>query len=430
VLPSSWQFFWVGGTVQVITYLAPTLAAQLHIDRSLLGPVFSAGLAGTVLGALAIAPLSDRLGRRSVLAACVLLFSVCSLGTALATSVEGLVVWRFLGGLGLGGATPIAVALTAEYTPKRVRGTAVMIVYCGFAVGAAVGGLLSTVLIKAFGWQSVFLVGGAMPLFIFAFIMLRLPESISFLAMQRKKPFLIARYVKEIDPSIHLDPHGEIVVDERAKGFPVSQLFAEGRTGRTLVLWLMFFGNILSLYFMVSWFPTLTHAAGVPIESAVIASALIQAGSIAGTFTLAGLVRKFDTFTVMSLGYAGGAISLILMSLAAASVPYVMLVAFLGGFFVIGTQTGANGIGSIVYPASIRATGVGWALGIGRFGAVLGPLAGGVLVASNWPASSLYVVAAVPTAVAALCALGLSRMLKRDNAELSTEARALSADVK
>lgn len=403
-----------GFDVQLITFVAPALKDFFHIERSMLGPVFSAGLVGTVLGALVIAPLSDRIGRRAVLAGCVLVFALCAFGTITASSVDAVMIWRLVGGLGLGGATPIAVALSAEYTPKRARATAVMIVYCGYAVGAAGGAVLSALLIKAFGWQSVFVVGGVVPLVLFILIMLHLPESISFLGMQRKRPDLIARYVAAIDPRAKLDPRGEIQVDEPAKGFPIGQLFVNRRAPRTLVLWLMFFANIMSLYFMVSWFPTLANGLGVELSKAVLSSALIQVGSILGTLSLAGLVQRFDTFIAMACCYFGGAIALFLMSLAGPSVPYLMLVAFLGGFFVIGTQTSANGISSIVYPASVRATGVGWALGVGRLGAVLGPLVGGFLLAKHWSTSQLFIAAAVPAVVSGLCAMALSRFLRRD----------------
>src|SRR5258708_29121688 len=145
----------------------------------------------------------------------------------------------------------------------------------------------------------------------------------------------------------------------------------------------MFITNILSLYFMVSWFLTLATAAAVDISSALIAASLIQIGSICGTLTLAALARRLDTFIVMGIGYGGGAAALLLVAMAGASVPYLMTVAFIAGFFVIGTQTGANGISALGYPPSVRSTGVGWALGIGRLGAIAGPFLGGVLISNN-----------------------------------------------
>jgi MFS transporter, AAHS family, 4-hydroxybenzoate transporter len=166
------------------------------------------------------------------------------------------------------------------------------------------------------------------------------------------------------------------------------------------------------LYFMVSWFPTLAHASGLELSDAVRAAATIQVGSILGTLSLAALVRRVDTFTVMSLGFLGGAIALVLVAFAS-GVVYFTAIAFLAGFFVIGTQTGANGISALVYPASMRSTGVGWALGMGRIGSILGPSIGGLLIALDWPTRDLFIAAAGPALLASLSAFVLSRMLRR-----------------
>ncbi|MEW6643826.1 MAG: MFS transporter [Pseudomonadota bacterium] len=401
-----------GFDVQVITYVAPVLTKALGIDRSMLGPVFSSGLVGTMLGALILAPLADRMGRKRVLCGCILLFGLCSLGTITAARIETLMAWRFLSGLGLGGATPIAVAFAAEFCPARIRATAVMIVYTGFAVGAGGGGLLAAQMIPALGWTSVFVLGGIAPLVLLAAVMLLLPDSMSDLA-RRGRADLLARTLGQLVPGISADPTAPIRLGEREAGFPVKRLFAEGRTPRTIMLWIMFFTNILSLYFMVSWFPTLAHASGLELSDALRAAAMIQVGSIAGTLSLALLVRRFDTFTVMSFGYLGGAIALVLAAFAGGSVGYFTAIAFLAGFFVIGTQTGANGVSALIYPASMRPTGVGWALGIGRTGSILGPSLGGMLIALDWPTRDLFVAAAVPAVVAALSAFALSRLLRR-----------------
>jgi AAHS family 4-hydroxybenzoate transporter-like MFS transporter len=400
-----------GFDVQVITYVAPVLTQALGVDRSMLGPVFSSGLVGTMLGALLLAPTADRIGRKLILCGCILLFALCSLGTITASGIESLMAWRFMAGLGLGGATPIAVAFGAEFCPARIRATAVMIIYTGFAVGAGGGGLIAAKMIPALGWSSVFLLGGMAPLVLLGVLLVLLPESISDVA-RRGRSDLVARTIVQIAPGVSADPNAPVRLGEREAGFPVKRLFVEGRTPRTIVLWIMFFTNILSLYFMVSWFPTLAHASGLELSDAVRAAATIQVGSILGTLSLAALVRRVDTFTVMSLGFLGGAIALVLVAFAS-GVVYFTAIAFLAGFFVIGTQTGANGISALVYPASMRSTGVGWALGIGRIGSILGPSIGGLLIALDWPTRDLFIAAAGPALLASLSAFVLSRMLRR-----------------
>ena len=401
-----------GFDVQVITYVAPVLTKALGVDRSMLGPVFSSGLVGTMLGALVLAPLADRVGRKLVLCGCILVFALCSLGTITVGGIESLMIWRFAAGLGLGGATPIAVAFGAEFCPARIRATAVMIIYTGFAVGAGGGGLIAAKMIPELGWTSVFVLGCIVPLVILGAVVFLLPESIGELA-RRGRSDLVARTILQIAPGTSADPSASVRMDEGAADFPVGQLFANGRTSRTIVLWIMFFTNILSLYFMVSWFPTLANASGLELSDAVRAGAAIQVGSILGTLSLAGLVRRFDTFAIMGLGYLGGAIALVLVAFAPGSVAYFTVIAFVAGFFVIGTQTGANGASALIYPASIRSTGVGWALGIGRVGSILGPSLGGMLIALNWPTRDLFIAAAGPAVLASLSAFVLSRMLRQ-----------------
>jgi len=250
------------------------------------------------------------------------------------------------------------------------------------------------------------------PLVILGAVVFLLPESIGELA-RRGRSDLVARTILQIAPGTSADPSASVTMDEGAADFPVGQLFAIGRTSRTIVLWIMFFTNILSLYFMVSWFPTLANASGLELSDAVRAGAAIQVGSILGTLSLAGLVRRFDTFTIMGLGYLGGAIALVLVAFAPGSVAYFTVIAFVAGFFVIGTQTGANGASALIYPASIRSTGVGWALGIGRVGSILGPSLGGMLIALNWPTRDLFIAAAGPAVLASLSAFVLSRMLRQ-----------------
>ncbi|MBR0836906.1 MFS transporter [Bradyrhizobium manausense] len=407
-----------GFDVQSIAYVAPVLTEAFHIERATLGPVFSAGLVGTVLGALLIAPLAERIGRKIALIGCIALFGVCSLLTTLAADLQQLMIVRLVGGLGLGGATPIAVALGAEFSPQRSRATIVMLIYCGYAIGAAGGGLISAYLLQILTWHAVFVLGAVLPLLLLIAVWLWLPESITYLAYRGTRNDLIAAYARRIDSTVEIDPTGVLQVEDKAIGFPVTQLFAGGRTPRTLWLWLMFVTNILSLYFMISWFPTLATTAGVDVSSALVAASLIQVGSIVGTLTLAALARRFDTFVVMSIGYMGGTVALLLIAMAGSSVAYLMVVAFIAGFFVIGTQTGANAVSSLVYPPSIRATGVGWALGIGRLGAIAGPYVGGVLIALHWTSRDLFMAATVPTAIAAISAMIISKLVRRTGGHL------------
>ncbi len=399
-----------GFDVQVISYVAPVLTSSLHISRSMLGPVFSSGLVGTTIGALVFGPLADRAGRKTMLCLSILLFAAGTLATMGASGIGTLVLWRAVSGLGLGGATPIAVAFAAEFSPRRIRSTAVMLVYCGFAVGAGGGGMIAARMLPALGWRAVFLLGGLTPLVLLAALLVWLPRSIEDLG-RRGDGAAIAAILKRLIPGVAADPMAVVRMGERAAGFPVGRLFAEGRAVRTAFLWAMFFTNILALYFMVSWLPTLAHASGLSVADAVRAGSTLQLGSLIGTILLSLLARRLEAMAVIGLGFLGGAASLALFSVVGGSVGSFTLVAFLAGFFVIGTQTGANAVGALIYPASLRATGIGWALGIGRAGSILGPSIGGMLLAMQWPTGDLFIAAAVPALLASVCAFVLSRRL-------------------
>lgn len=399
-----------GFDVQAITYVAPVLTGQLGISRAMLGPVFSAGLAGTMLGGFAFGPIADRLGRKTTLALCAILFGACSLATATSGSITALMVWRLLAGLGLGGATPTAVALVSEYCPGRSREALTMTMYCGFSVGAALGGFLSAAIIPAYGWQSVFLLGGALPIVITPLVLLLVPESIRFLIASGREAATVARVLARLGPSNlpALEGARFVMGEPNPRGFPVAELFTGGRALRTALVWLMFFANLIALYFMINWLPTLFNNSGLSVRSAVNASAMVQTGSIAGTLVLAALARRIRAFSLLGVGFLCGAGSIALLALVGASPGLGQALGFLAGFFVIGTQTGANAASAMLYPTSIRSTGIGWALGVGRCGSILGPLAGGVLVSWHWSPASIFLMASAPAALAGLCGFAIA----------------------
>src|SRR6266446_3705247 len=231
-----------GFDTQAIGYVAPAIVRSWHVDRASLTPVFSAGLFGLMLGALAFGPIADRFGRKPVLLFCTLFFGVMSLLTLTADSVKSLMVLRFITGLGLGGAMPNAIALTTEYAPRRIRATTVMIMFCGFSLGAALGGVAAASLITHFGWKAVFVLGGIAPCLLLPFLLALLPESIRYLVVQGEKGEKVASILQRIDPAAMVPPDASFTVEEhKAKGFVVRQLFAEGRRPFTLLVWVVFF---------------------------------------------------------------------------------------------------------------------------------------------------------------------------------------------
>lgn len=390
-----------GFDAQVMGYVAPALRTELHVERAALGPVLSSGLIGMMLGALVFGPLADRVGRRPVLIACPLIFGLGSLLTATAGSVEALVALRLVTGFGMGGAMPNAIALTAEYMPRRARASAVMTMFCGFSIGAAAVGWVAAGVIPRFGWRAVFVVGGILPCVVTAVALGALPESIRFLLRKRPGDPRAARYLSRIAPDA---PPGRLTVAEDGArgGSAVGQLFASGRHWLTLLLWTMFFANLLDLYFINSWLPTIMHDVGIAQERAILITTLFQVGGTAGAVVLGRLLDRRLSFRLLAVIYLSAAACVFLIGESGTSSAWLIVTVFASGFAVIGAQNGANALAAETYPTAARSTGVGWALGVGRVGSILGPLLGGVLVGKT---PRLFVMAAIPLALAAAAAL-------------------------
>jgi AAHS family 4-hydroxybenzoate transporter-like MFS transporter len=402
-----------GFDTQAIGYVAPAIVRSWHVNRAALTPVFSAGLFGLMIGALAFGPVADRVGRKPVLVFCTLFFGLMALLTLTADSVRSLTLLRFVTGVGLGGAMPNAIALTTEYAPRRIRATTVMIMFCGFSLGAALGGVAAAYLIAHFGWKSVFVVGGIAPCLLLPFLIALLPESIRYLVVQGKKGERIASILKKIDPASSVPADASFTVEEhRTGGFVVRQLFAEGRGTFTLLVWVVFFMSLLDLYFLTSWLPTIVHDAGVSESRAVLITATYQAGGIVGALLLGRLFDRFPPFVTLALTYLAASAFVLLIGVAGVSLVPLVLTVFGAGFCVVGGQIGANALTANSYPTPIRSTGVGWALGIGRIGSIVGPAVGGLLLSLRWPMRQIFLVGAVPLLIAAL-ALTFISLLRR-----------------
>ena len=388
--------FMAGFDAQDIGYVAPAIVDAWMVDRSEFGPVFAAGLIGIMVGALVGGPAADRIGRRPVLLASTLCFAVGSLFTISVNSIEELIVLRWLTCLGVGSAMPNAIALTSEYSPARRRTTVLMLMFCGYSLGAATAGVAAAAFTGRFGWTSVFLVGGAIPCLSVVLLWTSLPESLQYMAEQRRRRTLLT------------EPNLSTSGEERR--FPIAQLFTAGRTSTTLLLWTVFFMNLLVLHFVTAWLPTIVRDSGVPLVRAILITATFQTGAVAAALPLGRLLDHAAPFRTLALVYCAAGVFLMLIGAIGSSLWLLFAAAFGAGVCILGGQLGANAIAAFVYPTSSRATGVGWALGIGRIGSIVGPIIGAWLLSLQWESRLLFALVTVPAVIAAAAAFGLHRL--------------------
>jgi MFS transporter, AAHS family, 4-hydroxybenzoate transporter len=395
-----------GFDVQAMGYVAPALLQAWNVDKASLGPVFGAGLLGLLIGSLAFSVVADKVGRRPILIASTFFFSICMLITPLASDVQQLLVIRFITGLGLGAIMPNSMALCGEFSPQRSRVSIMMLISCGFTVGAMLGGVVAAALIPSFGWQSVFYVGGAVPLLIAIAMLKLLPESIQFQVLKGEDRQKTAAVLRRVLPGKVIPADVELVVNESAKtGVPVVALFGDGRALGTITFWAISFLNLIALYFLSNWLPTITKLAGLSLEKAVLVGATLQLGGTLGTIAMGWLIDRvgFKRILVPCFLVAAGAIALIGHSTS--SIVMLFAVVFVTGFAVVGGQPAINAMAANYYPTALRTTGVGWCLGIGRIGSVVGPVIGGELIRLNWSQGDLFHVVALPSVVIVLILL-------------------------
>lgn len=397
-----------GFDVQALGYTAPSIIRDWGIESAALGPVFAAANFGVLLGALFCSMLADRIGRRPVIVAAALFFGALTILTARTTTVPQLLAMRFLAGVGLGAIVSNASSLVGEYSSKRMRATMIMYAGVGFTGGAAFGGFIATALIPAYGWQSVFYFGGIVPLVVGIAMLAALPESLQFMALRGKDPVRLARWLRHVDPSVHVSPNDQFIVREENKaGVPIVHLFHEGRALPTILFWIVNFMNLLNLYSLASWLPTVVRDAGYSGQTAVLVGTVLQVGGTLGTVGLAWLVARAGFVRIMSATFLIAAVSVALIGQPAVSLGLLYAIVFVAGWCVVGSQPGLNALSGAYYPTYIRSTGVGAGLGVGRIGAIVGPAIGGVFMASHWSTRDIFLAASVPAAISAIAMFSL-----------------------
>ncbi|WP_369959155.1 MFS transporter [Pseudomonas benzenivorans] len=366
------------------------------------GALGSYALFGMMFGALAFGTLADRIGRKKGIAICFALFSSATIINGFASNPTEFGICRFLAGLGCGGLMPNAVALMNEYAPKRLRSTLVAVMFSGYSLGGMLAAGVGIYMLPRFGWESMFFAAGV-PLLLLPLILWKLPESVGFLVRQGRHAQARA-ILQRIAPDVPLADSGELLMSEskgKGKGKGVFELFREGRALRTLCLWLAFFCCLLMVYALSSWLPKLMASAGYSLGSSLSFLLALNFGGMAGAILGGWLGDRFNLSKVMVAFFIAAAVSISLLGFKSAPALLYLLI-FIAGATTIGTQILLYAGAAQFYGLSIRSTGLGWASGIGRNGAIVGPLLGGALMAIDLPLQLNFMAFAVPGAVAAL----------------------------
>jgi len=392
-----------GMDVAIMGFLAPAITKEWAISRATFGLVMSAAPIGLAIGALLVGPMSDRFGRKKLLMLSVFSFGLFSLMSAAAPNVLVLSVLRFLTGLGLGAAMPNVTTLLSEYVPERSRSTLLAIMFTGFNLGSALVGFGAAAILPHYDWRMVLVAGGAIPLLCLPFYLWLVPESVRFLVVKNFPSAIISRTLSKVCGGTFAANQAFTISEPFVKGSQPGQvLLSHSYRKVTLSLWGTYFMGLLVIYLLSGWLPTLIKDAGLPIERAANITALFQLGGTVGALVVGYFMDRLAPTKVIAAAYIAGAGFILL--LASGSVASSMFAAYvlLAGFCMSGAQTGMNAFAPSCYPTLVRATGVSWMLGIGRFGSILGSFAGGVLLSLGWSFSSVIAVLAIPAALAAL----------------------------
>lgn len=377
-----------GYDLQAANFAAPAIVKSLSIAKANVGPLLSASLLGVLFGAALIGSLGDRLGRKRLIIGGCVAYGLLSLGAAACSVLWELVLLRFLIGLGLGGVLPNALALASDLARRGSEATAAGLIGIGITFGGVLAGLAAAALVPAYGWQSVFVVGGVLPLGIVVLLWAVLPES-------------------SAHPPVR-SPPGVTGVSTPGP----AALFRDGLAAQTVTIWVIFAAILLCVYLLSGWIPLLLNQSGFSTRSAALIGAAYQGGGVAGG-VLASLLLKRRGWDVVA-GFASlAAASMVFLVCGPASTFFLVLGVVLAGFFVTGTQNAINGAGGASYESKIRSSGLGWALGVGRLGSVAGPLVGSaaVMLGMQDP-RHLFALPILPLAIAAACAVWLRRRLE------------------
>ncbi|WP_432178680.1 MFS transporter [Streptomyces sp. NBC_00063] len=412
-----------GFDFQILSFAATYLKKDFGLTETQLGTLGTVGLFGTMIGALIMGYLADRMGRRPTIIVSVAGFGVFMLGFAQADTYAHLFALRFISGLFLGGVLPLTWALAAEYAPKRFRVTAVSIIMCGYTLGGAAGGPVSNWLIPDYGWRSVFVVGGVCSLLTVLVVLPLLPESVKFLALKARPDSdeRISRILSRFQPGLSIEPGTRFTTEAQEQAhsgrrFTPAQLFRGHLAAITPLLWVVYLLSSALIYFLVFWTPMINERMGFSVSAAATIAAL---ASVAGAVAQLFISRFVDRKGAGIILWMPLAAVVCMVTLGSGALAPAVYVAFVIGtkMFVNGGHGGITSIAGTFYPTAIRANGAAWASSVAKIGAMVGPWLGGVILDAGLGAQGAFTVFAFCPAVMVVVLFVFGRVQRRLPAE-------------
>ncbi len=409
-----------GFDLTMIGVTLPKMAESLGVKPGALGLALSAGQFGPILGAIVLGMLADRFGRKWMLVISSMFFGVFTFMIAFIHTPGELALYRFLAGIGLGGAVPNALAFGSEFAPSNKRASIITTMYAGMPGGSVAAAIAAIWLIPNYGWQSLYMIGGAVPVLIAILTAVALPESVEFMVKQGrpKDKTRILDIVRKITPALAADKEVEFIsTEKKTPGVPVKYLFKNGRAMVTIFLWIAMIGSLYSMWVLTTWAPALMKKSGASVQQYSLAIAGLHFGAFLATIFIGRVMDKLNPFYALAVGFTLSCFSLAAFGqVAGASFGIVFMMAFLSGVLNNGSNNGFVAVPGIFYPVSIRGTGIGWAYAVGKVGAMLAPLVGGLLLGMNWSIAKICGVQALVPLLVAMLMLVLHGFVKTANA--------------
>ena len=411
-----WSFlamFADGYDIRVVPFAMPSLSKLWHVDPLHQGWALTASLIGVLVGAPVLGYVGDRYGRKAAILIGSVIYGVTTLAVIWEHAFLATVVLRFCTGIGIGGLMPNTIALNSELSPKRLRATLVVLMFTGITLGSSAPGFIAAWMVPTFGWPVLFLVGGVVPLLVAACLKFALPESVKFLADRpERRPELLAT-ARRMRPDLALSEDTQfesiIPVTTATGALGLIEIFGPGFRAITPLLWVCFVTCLMANFFLNSWMPLLFNNAGLTPQKAALASSLYDIGGTVGGLLISVLLDRFG-FVVIAALFVCAAPAIAAIGSSSMSYAALAPLAGIAGLCVLGGQFGNNAAAGLLYPTQFRSKGVGWALAIGRFGAIVGPLLGGYLIQLHLPMRQLFLAASAPMWVGAVAALILVRL--------------------